>query len=157
MNVILLTIFTFLVAALQARFPTLWWLGGLRLEFVPAVAAYMALQLPLPRALGMAALAGLAQDALSGAPFGISALGYTVVALALNALREVIDPDMPLMHVATAAVMSVAGALIAFCVVGFGFGSLVKMVIVAILAGVIAPPVFLALHWLSRSMTEART
>jgi uncharacterized membrane protein len=94
---------------------------------------------------------------LSGAPFGISALGYTVVALALNALREVIDPDMPLMHVATAAVMSVAGALIAFCVVGFGFGSLVKMVIVAILAGVIAPPVFLALHWLSRSMTEART
>jgi hypothetical protein len=42
-------------------------------------------------------------------------------------------------------------------VVGVSFGYAVKLLLVAVLAGVAAPPVFIALHWLGRSMTEART
>ena len=157
MTLFILTISTLLAAAVQARLPTLWWLGGLRLELVPAAAAYMALRLPWRQAVGMSVLAGLAQDALSGAPFGVSALAYSTVAMGMNLLREIIDPDLPVVHVAAAAAMSAVGSLAAFCVVGVSFGYAVKLLLVAVLAGVAAPPVFIALHGLSRSMTGART
>lgn len=156
MNLLVLSMATLLVAAIQARLPGFWWLGGVRLELIPAVAAYMALQMPWRRATGMAIWAGLAQDALSGAPFGVSALAYSAVAMGMNLLRDVIDPELPVVHVAAAAAMSVAGAVAAFFVVGVSFGYVMKMTLVAGMAGVVAPLVFIALHWLSRSMTEAR-
>jgi rod shape-determining protein MreD len=87
-----------IAVALQARMPTLWWLGGVRVELLPALVVYAALTMHRRRALVLALVAGLAQDALSAAPFGISALAYGIATIVLTSLREALDRDLPWMQ-----------------------------------------------------------
>ena len=134
-------------AALQARLPTFSWLGGVRLEFLPALVAYATLTIPRHRAILVALAAGLAQDALSAAPFGISALAYGMMALLTSGMRDALDRDLPWVQLGTGALASTAVAIVASFVVGVSVGTVFKMVLVASLSGVITVPLFFALDY----------
>ena len=136
-----------IAAALQARMPTLWWLGSVRLEFLPALIVYVSLTMHRGRALALALVAGMAQDALSAAPFGISALAYGIAAVLITGLREVLDRDLPWVQLGSGALTSVGAALMAFFVVGISFGALFKMCVVGFLTGTLTVMLFFALDY----------
>ena len=134
-------------AALQARLPSIWWLGQIRLEFLPALVAYATLTVSRPRAILFALTAGLTQDALSAAPFGLSALAYGSVALLITGMRDALDRDLPWVQLGTGALASTAVALTASFVVGISFGAVFKMTLVASLSGTITVLMFFALDY----------
>jgi len=136
-----------IAAALQARLPTLWWLGGIRLEFLPALVAYATLTIARHRAILLALMAGMMQDALSAAPFGISVLAYGMVALVVTGMRDALDRDLPLVQMGTGALASAAMALCATAAIGISVGAVFKMVLVASLSGVITVLLFFALDY----------
>jgi len=133
--------------ALQARMPTLWWLGGVRMEILPALVAYASLTLPRRRAVTVALMAGMMQDALSAAPFGVSALAYGISALLMTGLSDVLDRDLPWVQLGAGALMSAAAAVIAFFVVGVSVGAVFKMVVVASISGIVAVVSFFVLDY----------
>ncbi len=135
MNFLLITVTLLTLATLQVRLPEMF---GLRLEFLPALVAYGALTFRRGNALWLALMAGFAQDALSAAPFGITALAFGLAAVLLAGLREALDRDMPPLQFAAGALVSASAAVAAFWVVGFSF----KILPVACLAGVVAPVFF---------------
>ena len=135
------------VAALQTRLPTLWWLGGVRIEFLPALVAYIALTMPRGRAISLALAAGLMQDALSAAPFGVSALAYGIAAILMTNLREILDRDLPWVQMAAGGLTSMAVAVIAFFAIGISFGLVFKMVLVASISGIVTVILFFALDY----------
>ncbi|HUI07189.1 MAG TPA: rod shape-determining protein MreD [Verrucomicrobiae bacterium] len=133
--------------ALQARLPTFWWLGGIRLEFLPALVAYATLTIPRHRAVLFALVAGLTQDALSAAPFGISVLAYGTVALLITGMRDALDRDLPLVQMGAGALASAAMALAATIAVGVSIGAVFKLVLVASLSGAITVLLFFAVDY----------
>ena len=146
MNFLLLTTMLFLSAALQARLPTLWWLGGLRLEFLPSLVAYGALTFHHRRwALTLAIVAGLFQDALSAGLFGGSALAYAGATLVLTALARNFDRDTFWMQLLAGALASIGASLAAVCVVGIHAGALGKLLLLAMISAAVTPPIFLLL------------
>lgn len=136
-----------IAAALQARVPTLGWLGGVRLEFLPALVVYAALTLPRRRAIGLALVAGMMQDALSAAPFGVSVLAYGLSALLITRTGDTLDRDLPWVQMGAGALTSIAVAVIAFFAVGISLGALFKMATVALISGAITVLVFFALDY----------
>ena len=127
-----------ITAALQVRMPTFWVdFGGMRIEFLPALVAYAALTMHRGRAIAIAIVAGLMQDALSAGPFGLSALAYGISAILMTTLREVLDRDLPWMQMSAGALTSVAVAMVAFFAVGISFASIFKMVLIASISGVV--------------------
>ncbi len=141
MTLTLLTLLTILLAALQARLPTAWWLGGLRIELLPALVAYAALTFTGRRALWLAIAAGLTQDSLSGAPFGISAVAYGVATAIMTGMRETLDRDLPWVQMG-AGVLTAAAVSVAACfVVGF---SISKLLALTALSAGLTPLVFFA-------------
>lgn len=147
MNTLLAISGILVAAALQARMPSLWWLGGMRLEFLPAVVVYAALTTHRRRALALALVAGLTQDALSASPFGVSALAYGIAAVLATSLREALDRDLPWVQFSAGALTSLAAGFIAFCVVGISFGAIFKTALVASLSGVLTVALFFALDY----------
>ncbi len=137
MNFLLIAVTLLLLTTLQVRLPAMF---GLRLEFLPALVAYGALTFRRGNALLVALVAGFMQDALSAAPFGITALAYGMSALLLTGLRNVLDRDIPSLQFVAGALVSAAAAAVAFFVVGFSF----KILPVAGLAGIITPFFFFA-------------
>ena len=135
------------VAALQTLLPTLWWLGGVRIEFLPALVAYIALTMPRGRAIALALAAGLMQDALSAAPFGVSALAYGIAAILMTNLREILDRDLPWVQMAAGGLTSMAVAVIAFFAIGISFGLVFKMALVASISGIVTVILFFALDY----------
>jgi rod shape-determining protein MreD len=135
------------VAALQTLLPTLWWFGGVRIEFLPALVAYTALTMPRGRAIALALAAGLMQDALSAAPFGVSALAYGIAAILMTNLREILDRDLPWVQMAAGGLTSMAVAVIAFFAIGISFGMVFKMVLVALISGIVTVILFFALDY----------
>lgn len=131
-----------LAGALQARLPTQWWLGGIRLEFLPALVVYVGLTFRRQHAIALALVAGLVQDSLSAAPFGVSAMAYGISAILLTSLREVLDRDLPWMQFSAGALTSMAAAIMAFFVVGISFGAVIKMLVVASISGVLTGMLF---------------
>ena len=136
-----------IAAALQAQLPTVWGLDGARLEFLPALVAYATLSIPRPRAILFALVAGMAQDALSAAPFGISALAYGLVALLITGMRDALDRDLPWVQMGAGALASTALALTASFIVGVSIGAIFKMIVVASLSGVTTVLAFFALDY----------
>jgi len=134
-----------IAVALQARMPTLTWLCGVRVELLPALVAYAALTLNRRRALALALVAGLAQDALSAAPFGISALAYGIFTVVVTSLREALDRDLPWVQSSAGAAISITTSVVAFFAVGLSFGNLVKMLVAAAISGAVTVVVFLAI------------
>ena len=133
----LLAIATILLAgAVQAQLPTIL---GLRLELLPAIVVYSALTFRHSRAIALAIIAGFVQDSLSGAPFGLTAIAYGGVAGLITSLRDVLDRDLPWVHMGAGAVASATASLAALCVVGFSFGGIGKLLLLAIIAGVVTP------------------
>jgi rod shape-determining protein MreD len=133
--------------ALQSRLPTLPWLGDVRLEFLPAVVVYVALTMRRRGALALALIAGLAQDAFSAAPFGITALAYGICAILMTSLREAVDRDLPWVQFSAGALTSMAGAILAFFVISISVGTVFKMIVVASLSGVLTVMSFFALDY----------
>ena len=131
-----------LAVALQARMPTQWWLGGVRLEFLPALVVYIGLTMHRQRALVLALVAGLMQDAFSAAPFGVTALAYGISAILLTTLREAMDRDLPWVQFSAGALTSIAAATMAFFVVGISIGAIIKMFLVASIGGVLTGVLF---------------
>jgi rod shape-determining protein MreD len=136
-----------ITAALQARMPTFWVFGGMRIEFLPALVAYAALTMHRGRAIAIAIVAGLMQDALSAGPFGISALAYGISAILLTSVREVFDRDLPWMQMSAGALTSMAVAMVAFFAVGISFASICKMLLVASISGVVTVLLFFVLDY----------
>ena len=147
MNILIAIAGILLAAALQARMPTLWWLGGLRMELLPALVVYVALTMHRRRALALALVAGLMQDALSAAPFGISALAYGVAAVLMTNLREALDRDLPWIQLGAGALTSLAASIIPLFVVGISFGAVLKMLLIASISGVFTVMLFFALDY----------
>ena len=137
MNFLLITLTLFVLTTFQVRLPAMF---GLRLEFLPALVAYGALTFRRGNALLLALVAGFTQDALSAAPFGITALAYGIVALILAGLRDVLDRDLPPLQFVAGALVAGAASMAAFCVIGFSF----KIIPVACLAGIVTPVFFFA-------------
>lgn len=142
MNLLILSTTLFLFAALQARLPTLWWLGGIRLELLPALVAYGALTFRHRRwALTLAIVAGFCQDALSAGPFGGAVAAYVIATLVLTALTRSFDRETLWMQMLGGALASAAVSIAAT-------GSPVKLLLLAGISGIIAPLVFFALDYL---------
>ena len=147
MNLLIAIIGILIAVALQARMPTLWWLGGVRLELLPALVAYASLTMARRRAVVLALIAGMVQDALSAAPFGVSAVAYGASALLMTSLRDALDRDLPWVQLGAGALTSAAAAVVAFFVVGVSFGAVFKMVVVASISGIIAVMLFFVLDY----------
>ena len=158
-----LIVLTLLAAALQAVLPTAWWLGGLRFELLPALVACGALTLSRHTVLGLALAitAGLAHDALSAAPFGLTALAYGSAVAAIFLLDEVLDPELPWVQMTAGAIVSATGASSACAVVGFSAGAVGKLIVLALISAVLTPLVYLLLelfhHWPRRLSGLAET
>jgi cell shape-determining protein MreD len=129
------------VAALQSRLPVLW---GLRIELLPPLVAAAALRLRRGHALMAAVVAGLAQDALSAAPFGPAAVAFAAAALLLGGMRETLDPELPWVQMAAGAVVCTAGCVAGCLAAGFSLVALVKIVLLAGLSAVLTPVWLLA-------------
>ena len=147
MNTLMAIAGILIAAALQARMPTLWWLGGVRMEFLPALVAYASLTMHRRRAVILALVAGMMQDALSAAPFGVSALAYGSSALLMTSLCDALDRDLPWVQLSAGALTSVAAAVIAFLVAGVSFGVVFKMIVVASISGIISVMLFFVLDY----------
>ena len=147
MNTLIAIAGILIAAALQARMPTLWWLGGMRIEFLPALVAYMAMTMRRPRVLLLALAAGMMQDALSATPFGISALAYGVAAWLMTNLRETFDRDLPWIQMGMGMLTSAAASILACLVIGISVGVLFKIAILAAISGVITVFLFFALDY----------
>jgi rod shape-determining protein MreD len=137
MNFLLLTITLLLLATLQVRLPAIL---GLRLELLPALVAYGALTFRRGNGLLLALMAGFTQDALSAAPFGITALAYGIAALLLTALGEALNRELPPFQLVAGALVTLAAGIAASFFVGFTF----KMILVAAITGLITPIFFFA-------------
>jgi len=152
MNLWLFTTAALLCAALQARLPTAWWLGGVRFEFLPALVAYGSLSFRhWGGALALAVLAGLLQDALSAGPFGRTSLAYALAAFGLVALARAFDRRQLWMQLLAGATASVAASLMAMASLGFR-GAMPKLLFVAGISALVTPPLFFALDLLGRRM-----
>jgi rod shape-determining protein MreD len=136
-----------ITAALQVRMPTFWVFGGMRIEFLPALVAYAALTMHRGRAIAIAIIAGMMQDALSAGPFGLSALAYGISAVLMTTLREVLDRDLPWMQMSAGMLTSTAVAVFAFFAVGISFASVFKMILVALISGLISVLLFFILDY----------
>lgn len=147
MNTLIAIAGILLAVALQAHMPTLWWLGGARVELLPALVVYAALTMHRRRALVLALVAGLAQDALSAAPFGISALAYGIAAIVITSLREALDRDLPWMQWSAGGLTSITASVVAFFAVGLSIGNVFKMLMVASFAGMATVVLFFVLDY----------
>ena len=146
------------LAAVQARLPTLGWAGGLRLELLPCLVAYGALAWRRPgTALLYAALAGLAQDALSAAPFGLSLLGYGTGVLVVIWLRRWLDRDLPWVQMLAGAAVAGVNAALAALAVGLTAGGAARACCLLLLGGALTPFVVLGARALRAGLeVEAR-
>jgi rod shape-determining protein MreD len=147
MNTLIAIAGILIAVALQAQVPTLTWLGGVRVEFLPAFVAYLALTMHRRRALALALAAGFAQDSLSAAPFGISAVAYGITTIVITSLREALDRDLPWVQWSVGALTSVTASIIAFFAIGISFGNLLKMLVVASLVGMATVILFFVLAY----------
>ena len=147
MNILIAIAGILLATALQARMPTLWWLGGLRVELLPALVAYVSLTMHRRRALALAIAAGLMQDALSATPFGVSALAYGVAAVLMTSLRGALDRDLPWIQLGAGALTSIVASIIPLFVVGVSFSAVIKMLLVASISGAFTVMLFFALDY----------
>jgi hypothetical protein len=139
----ILVVAALLAGALQAALPTWWWAGGLRLELLPAVVAYAALTSETARwAVGFALLAGFGHDALSAAPFGLTALGYGIAAGVLSNWREELERDLPWVQFGAGGFVSVCGVLVLLPRITVTWGTPVKVVLVACLSASVTPVIF---------------
>ncbi|MCX7887773.1 MAG: hypothetical protein N3B01_11055 [Verrucomicrobiae bacterium] len=146
---------TLLFAALQARLPTAWGLGGLRFEFLPALVAYGALSFRRPAcALTLAAAAGLCQDALSAAPIGNSVAAYLVATMAIAALGRAFDRHKLWMQMLAGAVASATASCAALAVIGFSSAA-PKLLAAATLSAAVTPLLFLGLDFCARRTSTA--
>jgi rod shape-determining protein MreD len=147
MNALIAIAGILIAVALQARMPTLSWLGGVRMEFLPALVVYAALTMHRRRALVLALAAGLAQDALSAAPFGISALAYGISTMVATSLREALDRDLPWVQWSAGAATSITVSVIAFFAVGLSFGNLFRMLVAASISGAVTVVLFFVIDY----------
>ncbi len=144
-----------IAAGLQARLPTLWLFGSLRIEFLPALVVYTALSMPRGSAIAIAFAAGFTQDALSAAPFGVSALAYGISSILMTSLREVLDRDLPWVQMGAGALTSTASAVIAFFCIGISFGVVFKMILVASISGTVTVLLFFVLDYARMAWGDA--
>ncbi len=147
MNVLIAMAGILLAVALQAHMPTLWWLGGTRVELLPALVVYAALTMHRRCALVLALVAGLTQDALSAAPFGITALAYGIAAIVITSLREALDRDLPWMQWSAGALTSITASIIVSFAVGLSIGNVFKMLMAASIAGMATVGLFFVLDY----------
>ena len=145
MTTLLLIITLPVLAALQARLPTAWWLGGLRFEFLPALVVYAALTLRRGPAIAFAFAAGLIQDSLSAGPIGLHASVYATITALLTGMNDVLDRELPWMQMGAGAITTGVASLLAICITGISFGAILKLLILAVISAVITPVLFLGL------------
>ena len=143
MNFLICSVTAILLTVLQTHLPAI---AGLRLEFLPAVVAYGALTYRRP--LWLPLVVGFTQDALSASPFGLSALAYGIAATTLASLRETFDRDLPWVQMGAGAFASTVASCAACCVVGFGGGAPLKLLLLAAISAVVTPMLFIVLDYI---------
>jgi rod shape-determining protein MreD len=147
MNALITITGILLVTAAQSRLPTMWWLGGVRIELLPAFVVYGAFTMRRGAAIWLAITAGLAHDALSAAPFGLTAVAYGIAAILMTGMQEALDRDQPWLQMSCAALTTTLAAVAASFVVGITVGTVFKLALIAAISAAIAPLVFFALDF----------
>ena len=148
MNGLLIILSLPVLAALQARLPTAWWLGGLRFEFLPALVVYAALTLRRGNAIAFAFCAGFMQDALSAGPFGLHAAIYATVTAVLTGMDDVLERELPWMQMGAAGITTAAASLASALVGRFSFGAVGKILVLTLFSMLITPVLFLVMDGL---------
>jgi len=154
MNAVVVITALLLGTALQARLPAIGWLGGLRLEFLPALVAYGALTLRRGGALALALAAGFLQDSLSAGPFGLTALVYVTVTASLTGLHEAFERELMPVQIGAGAALTAVGGFASAIACGFPAEALWKIAALAGLSLIITPVMFFVLeiaHWRGRT------
>jgi rod shape-determining protein MreD len=141
MNSLLLILILLLFPALQSLLPTAWWLGGIRIELMPALVVYAALTLPRNGAIAIAFAAGFLQDSLSAGPFGLHAAVYATGTALITTMHEILDRELPFVQIGAGMFITAAASLVAG-------NSILKSFILVLLSAVITPALFLALDTL---------
>jgi len=147
MSALLLAVGIVVMAAVQACLPSLSWLGGLRVEFLPAVVVFVSLTLRRRPAIFCAIAAGLMQDSLSTAPFGITALAFGAVAILITSMRDVLDRELPWVIMGAGALTAAVSSLAACCLAGFSMGALAKLLALTMMSAIVAPILFFAMEY----------
>jgi rod shape-determining protein MreD len=145
MNALFIILTLPVLAALQARLPSAWWLGGLRLELLPALVVYAALTLRRNGAIAFAFVAGFLQDSLSAGPFGLHAAVYASITVVLTGMHEMLDRELPGVQIGSGALMTASASLAACTAAGFPAGCMLKLIILTVFSTLITPVLFLAL------------
>ncbi len=137
----------FPLAAAQAWMPAMRWLGGIRIEFLPALVPWFSFTVSRRRAITLAIIAGFAQDALSAAPFGLTAVAFVIAAIVMTGLRDVLARELPPVQLVAGAFTSALAGFAACCVAGFSFGGLFKVFVIAVITGVLTSLLFFGIEF----------
>jgi uncharacterized membrane protein YccF (DUF307 family) len=140
-------------AILQAILPTAVPFFGARLELLPVLAVFFALNLPVASALVWIFAAALVADTLSAMPFGLSVVPFCGVGAVLSAgremiFREKIEAQAFVGGAATAAISTILWMLLRVMDAGpaFSWRVAAKIFFVGVMASAASPVVFFVMN-----------
>ena len=163
LNTILILGAALLAVFWEAAFNGLRFLLGAQLDLLPALMVYAALSAGITAVAMLAVFGGLAFDALSANPLGISMLPLFAVGLWIHVNRDLILRDQVFAQVVLGLAASAATqvlALVMLLTTGhnplIGWGTLWQLVVMS-LGGALATPVcFEIFGWLNRALIHGR-
>jgi hypothetical protein len=131
--------------------------GGAMLDLMPAVVLYAALAGSWQQTMGTAVVAALLVDTPSFARLGLSVPPFLIAGLAVNHFQKVLYRDHAVVQGGFAAAISLVSSLwtwltLQFCAapLPMSLGVVAKILVIAVLAGAVAPPVFWLLNLMRR-------
>ena len=163
LNTILILGAALLAVFWEAAFNGLRFLLGAQLDLLPALMVYAALTTGIATVAMLAVFGGLAFDALSANPLGISVLPVFVVGLSIHVNRDLILRDQVFAQVVLGLAASAATqvlALVMLLTTGhnplIGWGTLWQLVVMSLGGAVATPVCFEIFGWLNRTLIHGR-
>lgn len=160
-----LVVLVFLAQLLEIFLPPLDWMYNAHIYIVPVIVFYGAMALPFPLMLSLAFVAGFLWDAMTvqilgphvEISFGWSILLYAVLAAIMHGLKPLFNRGRWEVHCVLSGVCTALILLAQYLMISFRRGSLIFNREVwwqiggpGLLAMLMAPLIFWALHWIAR-------
>ncbi len=149
----------FLAVFAQAALPGWFHWFGTNLNLLPPLMVYVALRTDLPTLTVAAWVGGLAFDALSLNPLGVSVLPLFALGMAIEWRRELILRDQVFAQIILGLLAGTVAPLLTVVLLltlgetpMLGWGSLWHLLVLALAGGVAAPLWFVAFDWLQRTL-----
>ena len=147
--------------ALQCWFAAAFDIAGAKLDLMPIVVVYAALNGSWTQTLLVATVSGLMLDTLSLAPFGLSVPPLVAGAVAINHFQRILFRDNALVQCILSGGMSAAVSLWTWLLLRAGVAPLpatvdvwVKMLIISGMTASVAPALFWVLAWFRRERRD---